>query len=924
MDTHADFKPRAAFMSLRWKSLIVLSLVLVVVNASLAYLVFRKTTGQFEAEQAGRRAVQMRELNVALAKGVESMSTFASFIPLLSTAEAGSADRLSAEHIAAVLSRHGVMLDVEWGVEGVHYFSGEQFETALVSWPPQRPVPPVAALLAQARRDESPQGQLVCNAACTQIVTLPLLRDGLTAGLLVVERSIADSLQSFHLLSDADLALLGPSLPGGGERELGAWRRHLSGITHADIVLPIIRGLAERITLDELRDRPHRVPYASEWYELFAPSGAPVHPDLTLVVVNRVTGPVHAIRDATTDSLILGLSGLLLSEAILLWLMWGPMERIQAVVRALPLLAAKSYASLRVALPRLPAGRAPRDEIDVMVGVINQVAGQIEVLDEARSVAERSLRDSEQGLRLAQSMARVASWGGCPRDGVMRIAQGGGHIDVALEQVRTWAEFLAYVCPDDRSRLHAAWRNLGADSRMDIEFGLLIGGRSIDVHAMAEPFLSRPGGPLHATGMMQDVTAMRSVQRALRGHRDQLEVEVKARTVELDAARRQAERLAQTKSEFLANMSHEIRTPLNAVLGLSQIGLRQSHNRGIATTFEQILDAGEHLLRVVNDVLDLSKLEAGKLDIEARPFELRQAITQCTVMFSQRAQAKSLQMPVDVAADVPEWLVGDDFRLQQILINLLGNAVKFTQQGRVSLEVYRESGSYCFNVSDTGIGMSPDQVGRLFTPFQQATTRLAGGQEGTGLGLSISHALARLMGGDIRVRSQPQVGSEFILRVPFATAAETCAGQRQTEKLPPTAEQRLAGVRVLVADDVPVNRMIIETLLEAEGACVMTVSNGLEAVRAVTQPEEQAIDIVLMDLQMPQMDGRQATRALRASHHTLPIVGVTAHVSAAERERSLRSGMNEQLVKPVMQEQLVSVILDCMRPHPRKCKTVRS
>lgn len=186
---------------------------------------------------------------------------------------------------------------------------------------------------------------------------------------------------------------------------------------------------------------------------------------------------------------------------------------------------------------------------------------------------------------------------------------------------------------------------------------------------------------------------MRAAERSLMSHRDRLEDEVLARTAELVAARKEAERLAQNKGQFLANMSHEIRTPLNAVLGLSQIGIRQSQNRAIADTFEQIIEAGEHLLNVVNDVLDMSKLEAGKLVVVAEPFDLGKTISQCVEMLRQRADAKALTLRVSVAADLPKSVIGDAFRLQQILINLLSNAIKFTECGSVVLDVQRQGGA---------------------------------------------------------------------------------------------------------------------------------------------------------------------------------------------------------------------------------------
>jgi signal transduction histidine kinase/ActR/RegA family two-component response regulator len=899
------------FLSLKWKSLIVLSLVLAMVNASLAYLVYRKTTGQFELDQSTRRQAQIRELNIVLSQGIESVSAFAAFIPLLSVRDANGDSGTGADRLAKVLAEHGAMLDVEWGIEGVHYLAGEASAARVISWPTGRPVPSVGSLLETTRRAEAPQGQLSCRARCMQTVALPLLRHGRTDGLLVVERSIADGLREFHLLSGAEIALLSAATGEAdtGSRRIAPWGRRVSGVTHPDRVLPILHTLARTASLAQVLDKPQRIRYATEWYEVFSMPAPSTQPDLTLLVFNRVTGQVSAIREATSDSIVLGLGGLVLSELILLLLMRGPMQRIQDVVFALPLLADRSYSRLRDELPCRPAHRGARDEIDVMVSVIGQVSQQIEALDAAHSAAEQALRESEQSLQLAQSLAKVATWVGRPLEGHFSITQGARRIDCALEGLGTWDEFLALVHPDDRSRLCIAWRQAHVGSLMDIEFRLRVGTREIDVHAMAAFDAVGRGRILHGAGMMQDVTEMRAVQRVLSDTRDRLEDEVLARTAELVAARNEAERLAQTKSQFLANMSHEIRTPLNAVLGLSQVGMQQSEKRRIATTFEQILDAGEHLLNVVNDVLDMSKLEAGKLVIEARPFELRKAVAQCVEMLTQRVEAKSLSLRVNVVDDLPEQVVGDEFRLQQILINLLSNAIKFTERGSVSLDVYRESGRHCFRVRDTGIGISPEQIERLFTPFDQLGDAGSRRHEGTGLGLSISNTLAMLMGGEIRVRSEPGVGSEFVLRVPLkqkaARGIEPCNGLSAK----PAERQRLVGVSVLVADDVYINRLILQQLLEVEGAQVTAVADGAAAVAAVLDGDARDFDIALMDVQMPETDGREATRSIREAGAKLPIIGVTAHVSREERAASVAAGMDDQLVKPIMQDILVQTIL---------------
>jgi signal transduction histidine kinase/ActR/RegA family two-component response regulator len=373
-----------------------------------------------------------------------------------------------------------------------------------------------------------------------------------------------------------------------------------------------------------------------------------------------------------------------------------------------------------------------------------------------------------------------------------------------------------------------------------------------------------------------------------------------------EANRREAERLVRVKSEFLANMSHEIRTPLNAVLGLAQIGERVHVNREAQQTFERIGEAGRHLLRIIDDILDLSKLEAGKLSVEHRPFRLAATVRAAVSLVAGRTEAKGLALTVEIAPELPIWVIGDALRLKQVLVNLLGNAIKFTERGAVRLTVSALPGRLAFRVADTGIGMDEAQLGRLFLPYEQAGTSTSRRYGGTGLGLAISRNLAGLMGGDIGVESQPGQGSAFTLRLPLPSAPAPAA----PEVLQPARSGgRLTGLRVLAAEDVEVNRLVLEGQMQHEGAQVVFAENGQDAVNRVAQAGPGAFDAVLMDMQMPVMDGLQATAQIRRLAPDLPVIGLTAHILAEERDRCLAAGMVERLVKPVDLDLLVATLL---------------
>lgn len=550
-----------------------------------------------------------------------------------------------------------------------------------------------------------------------------------------------------------------------------------------------------------------------------------------------------------------------------------------------------------------------------------------------RKKAELALKESQERLALALKGGNLGLWDWHIPSGAVifneRWAEMLGHtLDEIEPHYSAWEERLH---PDERDTvLHDLKRFLAGAIHCfeNVQRLRTRAGDWVWIHARGEIVqYDAAGKPLRAVGTHLDVTEIKEKEIALRKEKkraNELNRELSAINRQLEFAIAQANEMAQQaelanqfKSEFLASMSHDIRTPLNAILGMANLLEDTKLDDSQADFVRTICDSSQNLLQIINDILDLSKIEAGKVELEAIAFSPRKVMGDIHKMLQYKAGERGLKLVNKVGQEVPETVVGDPTRFGQIVTNLIGNAIKFTPAGSVTTRMQQESANgreavLCCSVTDTGIGISEDRLGALFQPYTQAETSTTRKFGGTGLGLTICKKLSNLMGGDITVRSTLGVGTEFTFTVRFALPeTESPAPTETAAALEPPEEAAAEGElppRILMAEDNLVNQKVANLLLKKIGLTATCVMNGKEALETLL---EEDYDIVLMDLQMPVMDGMEATRAIRQQvpRERQPfIIALTAAASSQQQSECLVAGMDAFLGKPIKREALKTTI----------------
>jgi PAS domain S-box-containing protein len=601
-------------------------------------------------------------------------------------------------------------------------------------------------------------------------------------------------------------------------------------------------------------------------------------------------------------------------------LFWYPLFRLSAVAKLIT--AAVSWMTVFVLIPVLPkvlSYRSPEElerNVAERTKELEETASRLTLEARLRAKAARSLRISEERLRLALLAGRMGTWDWNLETNDVVFDDAEKEI-IGLESERSLFPidvFFKLVHPDDTAELQRAIRSAISGTRpYDHTFRITTPAGRLKWIAGRGIVVTEPGEPKRFVGVNYDVTNLKEAE------------------IELAEARKKADSANDAKSRFLANTSHEIRTPLTAILGCAESLVRENVSGPAGETARMVKNQGELLMRILNDVLDLSKIEAGHLEVHMQPCSPAVILNDIKSTMEPIASAKGLELNVSLASPIPRTMKTDAVRIRQMLLNLTSNGIKFTERGTVSIVaevVYVDDDPFLqIEVRDTGIGIPADQLRSVFEPFHQVNDDSAVKYHGTGLGLTISSRLARMLGGQLTVESQLGKGSTFRLQLPVNDSSLTLSSKdsiRPEElfvvKLAAPRPEFTPDVRgrVLIAEDTRSVQFLLKRIFAPFAGELTFVEDGQTVIERVTKArsEGKPYDLVLMDMQMPVLTGYEATKRLRQMNIDTPVIALTASAMAGDRERCLAAGCNAYLAKPIDWDAMVAEVLRWLTPPP--------
>lgn len=905
--------------------LLTLGVVMLLVNGTLSWLHFHDLKTHFEEQ---RTASRERLISEAIAVRTDSALRLQAMASVLATVgrngkfQLGPISRQLHEHFASYWPV--LQLDLDINSMKVHSRTG----ATLAAWHTDASSDieqnaRVRAVISQERAMYWTQ----CRLTCTQFAAAPILSAGQVAGVIVLGSSLTEVIVSFNRLSGADLGVLAP----GGLITDKNWLPNLGlqvvALSGSERNLPLLHQLR---TLPPKQNRANwqLVPYQGKQFELSFvamddASGA--HSDAKLVVIDDLTLSLTEIRESVVSRLQAEVATSLLSLLLLALLVHAPLQRMTRAVQAIPLLGRSAFAEARAKIS--PRGRHfLDDEIDSLDEAAVALSFRLEMLEQEVAAHAGKLQEMLHRISIErdfnESLLDTAQ--------VIILTQSA---DGSIHSLNRYGEFLTGWNEEEllgKRFVQAIYHDGSAETETQLALQDLATGEH--KHIQRESILmSKPGEKFEITwnhsslsGQPGETTMILSVgidhTKRKRAEQDllnlnaSLEVRVEERTFELEKAKQQAEAANQAKSEFLSNMSHEIRTPMNSIIGMTQLVRRTGLNLKQLDYVVKIDHSAQHLLRLINEMLDFSKIEAGKVELDVLDFELYTVLENISSQLGESAASKCMKLVFDIDPDLSHPLRGDSLRLYQVLLNYTSNAIKFTDAGEIVIRariIENKTSGACetgslvrFEVQDSGIGISTEQIAQLFQPFHQAdasTTRKYGG---TGLGLAISRQLAEIMGGEVGVESQLGKGSTFWFTARLGRGAKPVTALQTVPSVDLTIIQ---GSYILLVEDNIFNQQVATEFLEAAGAVVAIANNGKEALDLLVQKH---FDCVLMDMQMPVMDGLEASRQIRANP-MLAATRIIAMTANAGRENSIRcfdAGMDDFITKPIELQLLLTTL----------------